>query len=497
MALVWRANHSLGKDLHKDVAAELVSWATRRVSCEVALDESYLIANDGQGNEFELVHGGEDQSTLFVGISVTLDVDRQRVINFSLVEGQEESFLSTDIYYFGKWESAPQTPSILRKLFLDRQLIPGLRKLYEAHELTEPDEFLSCLLDPERMHAIVLINPVVPYRGDVLAHELALRVGGMAEVIVADTGRLNALLDPLDLKLSSDSVAISFPKAQQLSDLFSARLTVGMETTSPVVLADQVARMIQDYSTTLSVPSDVRQSVRTARQGSGKSDEELLEELVVLEELLEEERQLRAKLRLAHDRERDQCIAAEREIQALTLRLVPVAPDDGKPEPASLQPETCVDVVEFARRYLPGVAIPKTVDKDAAGLDRHANPSWPLRAWRSLLALDRYSSAKSKGSSGNFVEFCGQGGPLTIPKSWVGLHESESTSANKQLVDLRVLPVSCDVDPAGKIFMPAHIKVVAGGSPAPRIHFLDDTSGSTGKIHVGHFGEHLDTSSGV
>ncbi len=32
-------------------------------------------------------------------------------------------------------------------------------------------------------------------------------------------------------------------------------------------------------------------------------------------------------------------------------------------------------------------------------------------------------------------------------------------------------------------------------SPAPRIHFVDDTAGATGKIHVGWFGHHLDNDS--
>jgi hypothetical protein len=41
--------------------------------------------------------------------------------------------------------------------------------------------------------------------------------------------------------------------------------------------------------------------------------------------------------------------------------------------------------------------------------------------------------------------------------------------------------------------MEEHIKIEQGGSPCPRIHFYDDTRGSTGRIHVGWFGDHLDS----
>jgi hypothetical protein len=41
--------------------------------------------------------------------------------------------------------------------------------------------------------------------------------------------------------------------------------------------------------------------------------------------------------------------------------------------------------------------------------------------------------------------------------------------------------------------MEEHIRIEQGGSPSPRIHYYDDTRGVTGKIHVGWFGDHLDS----
>ncbi|GAA1636990.1 hypothetical protein [Actinoplanes couchii] len=44
-----------------------------------------------------------------------------------------------------------------------------------------------------------------------------------------------------------------------------------------------------------------------------------------------------------------------------------------------------------------------------------------------------------------------------------------------------------------KLHRPAHLKIQQGGSPCPRIHFHDDSGGTTGRIHVGYVGDHLPT----
>jgi hypothetical protein len=41
--------------------------------------------------------------------------------------------------------------------------------------------------------------------------------------------------------------------------------------------------------------------------------------------------------------------------------------------------------------------------------------------------------------------------------------------------------------------MEEHIKIEPGGTPCPRIYYYDDTRGVTKKIHVGWFGDHLDS----
>ena len=71
------------------------------------------------------------------------------------------------------------------------------------------------------------------------------------------------------------------------------------------------------------------------------------------------------------------------------------------------------------------------------------------------------------------------------------MHESETVLNDPQLRAKRNFRVSLDVDPSGKAEMLAHLKIAEGGGPlAPRIYFLDDAGGKTGKIHVGFIGPH-------
>ena len=71
------------------------------------------------------------------------------------------------------------------------------------------------------------------------------------------------------------------------------------------------------------------------------------------------------------------------------------------------------------------------------------------------------------------------------------MKESDGVHNDRRLSEKRMLPVDPIVSASGKVFMEAHIKIAEGGGPlAPRIYFLDDTSGSTGKIHVGFIGPH-------
>lgn len=169
-----------------------------------------------------------------------------------------------------------------------------------------------------------------------------------------------------------------------------------------------------------------------------------------------------------------------------------------EPEPLEDEveiPDFCSEVVERVEESCDLLALGPEVKEAAESLDEHAEASWARKGWRAFQALQAYALAKSKEDGGglNFVTFCERGeDPDVIPKSWVAPSESETTDSNPRFRELRTFSVPEEAVPDGRAYMPAHIKIEQGGYPAPRIHFYDDTEGSTGKVHIGWFGPHRD-----
>ena len=72
------------------------------------------------------------------------------------------------------------------------------------------------------------------------------------------------------------------------------------------------------------------------------------------------------------------------------------------------------------------------------------------------------------------------------------MNESESVRNRPELRRARDFPVDRALHRSGNHFMEAHIKL-DNGEMAPRLYFLYDTRGETGKVHVGYVGPHLPT----
>ncbi|MFF4985570.1 hypothetical protein ACFY19_00190 [Streptosporangium saharense] len=166
-----------------------------------------------------------------------------------------------------------------------------------------------------------------------------------------------------------------------------------------------------------------------------------------------------------------------------------LSPDDSVFEPTSL-----MDALNMAREKLAHVEIGDT-DTEAAKLDL-TYPTlarvWASKTWDALRALDAFAQARSAGDfSGGFFDWCRSSTTLTIPAGMVAMSESKTVNTNGRYSTRRTFPVPVEVHPSGKVMMEAHIKIRKGGCPAPRIHFHDDSGGLTGKIWIGHVGDHL------
>ncbi|MBW5480968.1 hypothetical protein [Streptomyces bambusae] len=112
---------------------------------------------------------------------------------------------------------------------------------------------------------------------------------------------------------------------------------------------------------------------------------------------------------------------------------------------------------------------------------------WAGKTWTALRALDRYGRDAREGFKGGFYEHC-QSEQSCWPVKKVTMVESDTTMS--QYGTERHLPVPTQYAPSGRAEMQPHLKIDSKGE-SPRIHFLDDTKGSTGKVIVGYIGKHL------
>ncbi|RCG32716.1 hypothetical protein DQ384_04350 [Sphaerisporangium album] len=163
-------------------------------------------------------------------------------------------------------------------------------------------------------------------------------------------------------------------------------------------------------------------------------------------------------------------------------------------EEPDFEPTSLMDGLNMARETLGHVVIGDT-DTAATKLDL-AYPTlsrvWAAKTWDALRALDAFAKARSSGEfAGGFLQWCMSAADLTIPAGTVAMSESKTVNTNGKYSTSRTFAVPEEVHPSGRVLMEAHIKLRKGGVPAPRIHFHDDSGGATGKIWVGHVGDHL------
>ncbi|MFD4661345.1 hypothetical protein ACFWP2_37690 [Kitasatospora sp. NPDC058444] len=117
---------------------------------------------------------------------------------------------------------------------------------------------------------------------------------------------------------------------------------------------------------------------------------------------------------------------------------------------------------------------------------------WARLAWEGLTALQEYAEAAVRGAAGgDFKQWCERTpeGCHRFPPRKAVRGESRTVFSHTKWKRERMLPVPECVDSSRRAFMGAHLRI-GGGRTAPRLHYLDDCSGS-GRIYVGYIGLHL------
>ncbi|MFG2917193.1 hypothetical protein ACGF0D_30435 [Kitasatospora sp. NPDC048298] len=132
--------------------------------------------------------------------------------------------------------------------------------------------------------------------------------------------------------------------------------------------------------------------------------------------------------------------------------------------------------------------------KNALALDglQCAGAGWARLAWDGLTALQEYAEAAVRGAAGgDFKQWCERTpeGCRRFPPRKAVRGESRTVFSHTKWKRERMLPVPECVDSSRRAFMGAHLRI-GGGRTAPRLHYLDDCSGS-GRIYVGYIGLHL------
>ena len=154
------------------------------------------------------------------------------------------------------------------------------------------------------------------------------------------------------------------------------------------------------------------------------------------------------------------------------------------------------EAVLAAQSYLSNwLGIPDSGPQELDDIDTAPNSfAWGNSCWRGLRALAAYAEDRANGwDGGGFWEWCAGGPPLGWPATSkkLSMTESQSVQTSEKLRRARVFPVDSAVDSSGRVQMLAHLKIAeGGGNLAPRVYFHDDTSGVTGKVHIGLVGPH-------
>lgn len=186
--------------------------------------------------------------------------------------------------------------------------------------------------------------------------------------------------------------------------------------------------------------------------------------------------------------------AAQAQVRALQSRLLGLGAYEDAFAPAEEEDDLPGSFTELHARLGQFPTLVYTGDaKVLTGLDDRSKPNWVNVCWEALHALEDFGAAAVAGrAKGDFRAWCQSlpPGSHPFPAGKVTMKESDTVGRNPAWRRERMLPVPPEVDPAGLVYMQAHLRIGGGSTISPRLHFYDDTSG-TGRIYIGHIGPHL------
>jgi len=375
-------------------------------------------------------------------------------------------------------------------------------------------QLAALILDIKRLQPLIVVAPergrrkAVPAQVSYIERHLAALAPTYVLATSRDANRLSDLLGT-DLRVPMGSVRL-YPGSGDHADGWSVPPALVQTQPQPVALRIQT-KVLAELAV-LEDPAVIRDTVLRLPGfplNPGADSELFMDEALQLEARTEQATReltsVREDLDISYlelaDREKELAESKQR-VRFLESRLRELGdhpaglhPDDDDNLPETV--ESCTEAVGWARSELSATIQIGIVEPMVGKLDFDGRaPAWGMQLWTALLALDDYARLKSSNNfNGNFLRYCSETPPgcRGFPPERVALKESESTMSNATCRQQRTFSIPREVDGSGVAIMEAHLKIQKRGSPAPRLHFLDDTRGPTGQILIGYIGPHLDT----
>ncbi|MDM7887690.1 hypothetical protein QUG98_04405 [Curtobacterium sp. RHCJP20] len=437
------------------------------------------------------------------------------------MRGDGTSWLWLDVEWVSEspWGQAPvvKPPRLAQYLLVDGTVHQGPVVLPPAHFVVETAEqartVAALATQPERPSPIVLLSHdsrASAQQQQDRARFLARELTGVAPLYLLGqdaSAEFNRSM-PDDLSVFAGAARTYMPDRSPLAGSLGRHRVMGSRwfEVDPRSAATRLARPLVTRALAARPPELYRDRLRPMMRqhdGAEQDVELLLAQTIAAEERADTARQEAAALRFDRDFEVEEHAESQAELDSALARVRWLESELDKarvhtagvatPEEFEVEEvESFRQLLDEARTRLPRLRLGDT-DDTAVALDGWpASTVWARRTWRALRALQSFADAKANGWRGDFMMWCksSASGGETIPSGWVSMVESETVENNAGYRAAREFPVPKEANDAERVFMCAHVKIVPGGRPAPRVHFFDSID-KDGKVHIGYIGQHL------
>jgi len=411
------------------------------------------------------------------------------------------------------WERSIAAPRVVREILLAGGSpriggVPYEVQPIEIDDLSTLQSLLAKLRDPSYSLSVLVVA-----RGSTdeqsLSSQQAIRasdaLAGRAQVVTIPMNLIEELDSRVPAQLRIGELRAKLLLAGALTDPENPRRSIGFDSGSvggsPSLLGLAAARWLGTYAIWPEANDewihgkrrldDLRRNLLREKGGeiASSSSRTSESEIEVLKSRIDD---LQNQLSDAHQLTWDWIDEVDRlSAQVITLedKLVKVLMSS-KEQPLPRR-STIAETIDVAQRDAKWIVIPNSARRNIEVLDSvQSARAWAQDLTNLFSAMESYGKEKSTSTfRGNFRAWCQNSGRYSAEK--IAMQESETTMANPDLMVTRVFEIDRTIEPSGRKIMVAHVKVQARGSGnIPRVYFHDDTSGRTGKIHIGFIGPH-------